>query len=123
MVSYIWQNISSSFWSATAACGVWSVQSPATPPPRAGPELLAPVHKQGSHRGLRDAGVTDTVLQMNHSRPIPQGSVLKGINTQSHHPQRMHSVPIKQGHSADDSVHSQQEQTHKQMNKADAEPK
>lgn len=32
MVSYIWQNIISSFWIATAACGVWSVQSPATPP-------------------------------------------------------------------------------------------
>lgn len=74
------------------------------PPQCAGLELLAPVHKQGSHRGLRDAGVTDTALQMNHSCPIPQGSVLKGINIQSHHSWHMHSVPIKQGRSADDSV-------------------
>lgn len=85
--------------------------------------VLAPVHKQGSHRGLRDTGVTDTALQMNHSHPIPQGSVLKGINIQSHYSRHMHSVPIKQGHSADGSVHSQQKQIHKQMNKADAEPK
>lgn len=74
MVSYIWQNISSGFWSATAACRVWSVQSPAIPPPPSTCWLLAPVHKQGFHRRLRDAGVTDTALQMNHSRPIPSHS-------------------------------------------------
>ena len=98
MVSYTWQNISSSFCfahSATAVCGVWSAEIPATTHPRSELELLAPVHKHNFHRGLMDAGFGDTVLEMNHSCPIPQGSVQKGINIQNHHTRYMDNVPIK----------------------------
>lgn len=61
MVSYTWQSISSSFYfahSATAVCGVWSAETPATT--HAELELLGPVHKRDFHRGLMGAGFGDS---------------------------------------------------------------
>jgi len=98
MVSYTCQNISSSSrsaHSATAVCGLWSAETPAATHPHAELELLAPVHERDSQRGLMDAGFQDTVLEMNHSCPIPQGSVRKGINVQNHHSQYMENVAVK----------------------------
>lgn len=104
LVSYTWQNTSSTFsftHSATAVRGVRSAEIPATTRPRAQLELLAPVHKHDFRRGLMDASLRDTVLQMNHSCPIPQGSVQKGINIQNHHSRCMDNVPVKHSSARD----------------------
>lgn len=77
-------------------CCPWSLVcgDPCYNPPTCSAGLLAPVHKHDFRRGLMDAGFRDTVLQMNHSCPIPRGAVQRGINIQNHHSWHMDNVPI-----------------------------